>query len=341
MLGSRHVSRTAMRRPRLRFHAACSWLVWIICTFACGRDRLTAVADEVDAAVFDSNRNQASGGSSSICGMLNASCTTGSDCCSGLCESVGPNRICLAPPTCRAGGDTCVTGADCCSHVCGPDHLCPSIFGCAIAGEPCATNANCCSGACSDPGTGTRTCQALDGCLPIGEICSLGSDCCSQSCVLDSSVGIGRCSPAPNCAAIGEICTTLPPMTPCCGSAPVGGPSLGTCQVTGAGVTRCMTPSPFGQCMTASSVCQIHEQCCSRFCLPTDTGQFMCANGCSATGARCGASRDCCDDASCINGTCQMTGISCRQIGVNCSTGADCCSTICDPGKMTCVVPMN
>lgn len=307
-------------------------LGWIFCLTACGHERLVAVSDDApDASALNSGN----------CGMRNSSCQTGADCCSGLCESVGSDRVCQVPPTCRASGDSCATGADCCSHVCGSDNFCPPISGCAIVGEPCASNATCCSGACSDPGTGIPTCQPLDGCLPAGEICSLGSECCSQSCLLDSTLGISRCVPAPNCAAVGEICTNTPTGNFCCGAPPGGGAGFGSCQLTSAGVYRCMAPTAPGQCMTNSSICLIHEQCCGRYCVPGASGQLMCENGCVAIGARCGASRDCCNNASCISGSCQLTGIACLQLGVACSSGGDCCSTLCDASKMTCVVSMN
>ncbi len=310
------------------------WLVLvmfgsILCLNSCERARLIAVAsDTPDAAELGTGK----------CAMSSSSCQRDADCCSGLCQSVGSGRICQAPPTCRASGDTCATGADCCSHVCGSDNLCPPISGCAIVGEPCATNLDCCSGACSNPGTGIAACQPLDGCLPAGEICSLGSDCCSQSCLLDSTLGIGRCTPASNCAAVGEVCTNTPTGNNCCGAPPGGGGGFQGCILTSAGVFRCMAPTKTGQCMTDSSICQIHEQCCSRFCLPSASGQLTCTAGCAMVGARCGASRDCCNNASCIDGSCKLTGIACQQLGVSCGTGADCCSAVCDANKMTCFV---
>ena len=304
-------------------------LGWVVCLNACGHARLVAVADDAPDAAGLGNVN---------CAVSHSSCQRNADCCSGLCESVGAGRVCQVPPTCRAGGDSCTTGADCCSHVCGADNFCPPVLGCAIVGEPCTTSRDCCSGACSDPGTGMPACQPLDGCLPVGEICSLGSDCCSQSCLLDSTLGIGRCTPASNCAAVGEVCTNTATGNNCCGASPGGG--FPGCALTSAGVFRCMALNLTGQCLTDLSVCQIHEDCCSRYCLLSASGQLTCAAGCAAVGARCGASRDCCNGASCISGSCQLTGVACQQLGVSCSTGADCCSTVCDANKMTCFVSL-
>jgi hypothetical protein len=267
-----------------------------LCVCACGRERLVAV-ELLDAS--------SSGGSPSGGGSSGGGSSGGGSSGGGSCGA--PNASCdsgvSTPPNCR------------------------------VRGTACNTSAECCSGACSDPGTGISTCQALDGCLPTGELCGSGTECCSQIC--SSSAGVPRCQPAPNCVAIGDVCTRSPQGSNCC-SGFSGGPGPGrdeSCEISSAGVSRCMMLSFMGQCLSDSSKCHIHEECCSRFCLPNDSGQFTCAPGCAAAGARCGASRDCCNSTSgtsCVDGTCQSTGGQCRQLGVDCGTNEDCCSRRCD-----------
>ena len=336
--------RSASRQPvwRSAYSIALAGYSWVLCVSACGRERLVAVGDE-DAS---SSGGSSSGGSS--CGMINETCNSTGDCCSNVCAGNGTGQVCSTPPACLAGGVACETPSDCCSKVCGSDHLCPLLSGCTIVGEPCVTSTDCCSGACSDPGTGSPSCQALGGCLPTGEVCFSKSDCCSQLCASNDDTGVYRCQAAPNCAPMGEICSRSPQNTACCAAGPGPGPGhdTGFCERTSTGVSRCSMPLLGFKCLEDSSDCVVSEDCCSKYCLPNDSGHFTCMPSCAALDDRCSASRDCCQSSSgtaCNEGTCQKTGIQCRQLGVNCDKGTDCCSGRCGSETTTtttCLVPM-
>ena len=330
------------QKSSLRLCISWAAIAWVLLGSACSRESLVAVDESPASAGLTPGQIQDADGTTNSCAMNSTSCKKNSDCCSQNCTDAG---TCQAPPMCGASGTTCNTGSDRCSSVCGSDDLCPVIPGCAIVGEPCTSSSDCCSGACSDPGTGVLTCQAIDGCLPLGEICSSGLDCCSSTCQLDPTSGVSRCLASGDCSAVGEICTIPPTSTTCCGERPGQGAGgnpgigLGGCQMTKAGVPRCTTPAPSGQCNLDLSVCQINEQCCGGFCLPSASGSLTCMNSCAASGAQCRASRDCCDSASCVSGYCRMTGINCQQLGTDCSTGALCCGANCDTTTETCVPP--
>jgi len=344
---------------------SCVCLLSSACILACGHDRIVVVPnDPVDSGnratggvgTSDAgtggagtsevgtggNPTQGQGGSTSACVLDNSSCNGNLDCCSGLCEV----HVCQALPTCRGIGQTCSVASDCCSLSCPPvDHKCPAISACAVAGEPCTLNSECCSGACADPGTGSSTCQPLDGCRPVGELCS-STECCSLSCAVDATLGISHCVPRISpCIPVGELCRQG---DVCCGDQPGAGaggaPTQGVCQQTSFGVSRCMGRQPNSQCKP-DGPCSIHEDCCSRYCLPTSSGfpAFACSPSCAGVGESCTASRDCCNNASCIYGACRDSGLNCRQIGVGCSIPSECCSGACAIGKLsgtaTCVVP--
>jgi len=315
--------------------------------------------------------NQGTGGGTSGCTLDNSPCGANQECCSGEC--VG--HVCQSSPipTCRQKGVKCIVPSDCCSKACPQDvpvdqRQCPVVSSCSLAGEPCLLNSDCCSGACADPGTGTPSCQSVDGCKPVGEICTTAADCCSVTCGIDSTSQVTHCvSGFPGCLPAGEICDPTQPR--CCsdfhgggggagggpgsgfgggpgaglGGAPPfgldGGPPMGLCQLTDIGVYRCMTRPQCAQ----NGPCRLHEECCSRYCLPTPSGTLAC-QACADLDRPCIAARDCCDpNASCVSGICKLTGAPCKQLGASCSSSGEgeCCAKNCQPGltaAMTCVV---
>ena len=297
------------------------------------------------------------GEGTAACTLDNSSCGDNQECCSGVCFG----HVCQSPPTCREGGMSCIVPSDCCSKACPQDvpvneRRCPVVSSCSLAGEPCLVNSDCCSRACADPGTGTPSCQSVDGCKPVGETCTTATDCCS-ACEFDSISQVSHCvSGSAACLPPGEICDPAQPR--CCSDLQGGGfgggpntglgggtstglggaPPVGLCQLTNVGVYRCMTRPQCAQ----NGPCRLHEECCSRYCLPTPSGKLAC-QACADLDRPCIAARDCCDpNASCVSGVCKLTGAPCKQLGAACLSSGECCAKNCQPGltaALTCVVP--
>jgi hypothetical protein len=96
-------------------------------------------------------------------------CNTGTDCCSGVCDTTASTCV-----TCiTAGHGICSSGSDCCSNRCNS-----GICNCArTLIDPCATDDDCCSAVCCFNGNGERRCLR-----ETGAGCVNGAECCSNNC---------------------------------------------------------------------------------------------------------------------------------------------------------------
>jgi hypothetical protein len=109
------------------------------------------------------------------CGYAGAGCTQNSDCCASqtapLCNSLGKCG-------CVADGNACGAASDCCTGVCnGASRHC----GCSASGASCTGAGDCCAG---------LTCGASQKCCKAaGQSCSNATDCCNGNCK-----GNGTCS---------------------------------------------------------------------------------------------------------------------------------------------------
>ena len=271
------------------------------------------------------------------------SCSTGAACCGGACDPT--SKTCgLTSTACLGSGTACSAPTECCSATCsngkcGAD-LCVVNSGACTAGDECCSN-TCTGGVCAAIST--------SGCTTLGNTCAKGSDCCSGNCQA------GRCSASgAACASLGDICFKL---GDCCSGicTIAAGASAGTCtavQTTGA-----------GQCSIDGQACTGGTGCCSRLCVPTNTGGHVCqvAQGCRVVGDICSKDTDCCGgpvggpgsgNVTCVveAGTTPPVGrcrnpLSCNPEGDVCGgTGTgkvnarqDCCD--CAPPKFNCCKP--
>jgi hypothetical protein len=120
------------------------------------------------------------------CRGLGADCTTGAQCCEGVCAMNAQGRLACQIP-CLADGAACTMGAECCGFACtGSPRRCglPPGRACAVTGSTCQSNDQCCSRYCSG-GFCDLLCQ-----LP-GVRCLVPTDCCSGICTA------GLCQKAP------------------------------------------------------------------------------------------------------------------------------------------------
>jgi hypothetical protein len=90
-----------------------------------------------------------------------------------------------------------------------------------------------------------------------------------------------------------------------------------------------------GNCLTVSTECTSHGQCCTGYC---DDTSRTCSNAlaaCRAPGEACGAGPDCCTFA-CVDGECSSA--QCTADGDACDVDGQCCGGVCDSGLCT---PLN
>lgn len=85
-----------------------------------------------------------------------------------------------AAPACSANGAPCSSGGDCCSGIC-TTGSCRAPSACQPELSPCSASADCCGGlSCDIPGGATSgTCRPGATCGNIGQACTLEQSCCA------------------------------------------------------------------------------------------------------------------------------------------------------------------
>jgi hypothetical protein len=301
------------------------------------------------------------------CKAKGALCTSGSECCSTVCQD--PDGLGTAPATCTGGqfctpaGGSCTTSGECCSLSCDPGtHLCAS-GSCKQQGQGCTQDGECCTGGC-DPvavGTTTKACAALPGgtqCKTLFDSCTITNatkgtnDCCSTVCTPRSAGALsGTCTPAYTCHATYDICYRN---EECC---------TGLCDTSLGTPGRCYatTGSGAGACDQDGQPCTVNAKgnnnCCSQLCVPIGGGGVtVCqpAAGCRMTGDYCDRTTACCGGSpdairpagyviTCDTGTTGTYrcdgGTACNPPGNSCgqTTSWNCC----DGKKAVCKVDSN
>jgi hypothetical protein len=296
----------------------------------------------------------------SACTTANNTCTSNTQCCSGLCGSNG--RCALASSYCIQTGDICYHADDCCGGICTAPN-----------GQVGPTN----PGVCSQPSSGAVNCTGVDGSICAGGSCG---SCCSRLCAPYGPTGVNICQPARGCRVEGDLCRSS---TDCCGGPGSGvlgdGEVICSNTVNGGDVGVCMTPGPDGggTCDPEGDVCHYNgsdytcsissarADCCGpqnpKFtaCVLDPFGVPRCnaytgpsgdaGVGCVNANGACATATDCCNGNPCVAGpsgalTCSSN--SCQAAGQTCTTNADCCPglpCIAKPGSIqgTCmpVVP--
>jgi hypothetical protein len=79
---------------------------------------------------------------SCTCSMVQGSCSTDAECCSGLSCRRG---VTFGVRCCQESGGTCGGGGDCCGYMDCVSGTCA----CRAAGRGCLEDGDCCSGTCS------------------------------------------------------------------------------------------------------------------------------------------------------------------------------------------------
>jgi hypothetical protein len=186
------------------------------------------------------------------------------------------------------------------------------------------------SGTCPTGYTGQAGC-----CIASGDVCQFRDQCCNGALCLPGDGGVLRCQ-TPTCNPLGATCTTD---ANCCGGAfciggvcrpfEEGGGDAGT-NPDGGNVLPDggMTPDAGPLCSANGATCQFSADCCSQICTNGTCGTPVV---CQGTGAVCTATADCCSGNTCVIpagaefGTCQMA--ACVGAGQTCSAGGtSCCS---------------
>jgi hypothetical protein len=216
---------------------------------------------------------------SNPCGVFGATCTGGTQCCTGVCNNSG---TCDVDPTmCSMPGSSCAAGTDCCTGSC-VGHVCAATQ-CTSDNGACTTNDQCCGGACG----ANHTCTPLSAtCKTSGNSCANSTDCCSGLC--DAA---GKCADSSYCVQEGDACAHD---AECCGGiCTPGAGALGTCTKPNTGSTLCSAG-------VDGTLCNGCGDCCSRLCAPYGaTGVKICqpAEGCRINGDLCKTDGDCCGAA--------------------------------------------
>jgi len=250
-----------------------------------------------------------------VCGDCN-------DCCSRLCAPYAPTgvRICQPANGCHVTGDLCRTDNDCCG-------------GDADAGLPGAGNVTC----DKSGGGPVGICRNPLSCNPEGNVChyqnyacsisSARNDCCDHlgaktDCTLDD-VGVPRCHVVGNpedgdagiaCRAQGQTCAFN---GDCCNGA--------RCIPGSNGELVCGAPAVDGgvACQPSGTACAVTADCCTGYTcnVPSGSTRGTCGTiglppgsdaglndggtlSCAQYGQACGGAVTCCNNVSCISGTC-------------------------------------
>jgi hypothetical protein len=128
------------------------------------------------------------------------------------------------------------------------------------------------------------------------------SDCCSGNCQGGICASAGCAGGGLCCASVGDVCFKA---SDCCTTLCniVQGQTVGTCGT--------VTTTGAGQCSVDGQACTAPDQCCSKQCVPTNTGGHVCqtAVGCRVVGDICTKDADCCNSTASMGSACGV--ISC------------------------------
>ncbi|MCU1278904.1 MAG: hypothetical protein JWM53_2450 [bacterium] len=256
-------------------------------------------------------------------------CSTGSECCSGMCD---PTMHICTVAACAGNGATCVNPTDCCSLNCSGG-TCSSTQ-CVSDNQPCTVGGNsCCSTQCVN-----GSCKPLNGgCATAGNACTTDVNCCSGKCN-PTSMTCEAPSTISYCTQPGDICFHN---NECC---------TGVCSIA-AGATA-------GTCATINTPCRVDGLtcdgcggCCSSYCAPFGTGTTkICqpASGCHVLGDLCTKNTDCCggDEPNGLPGSGLVRCVpdpmypsigTCSQANPNnCVNGEPTCKNTCQPEGDVC-----
>ena len=190
---------------------------------------------------------------SADCAETAAACSTGADCCTGLCSNeLGASAAaCMVP---QPIGAHCASDAWCADGLCSDDGLC-AASNCSDKGQECWGDFACCDGFCTWSGQAyvPGSCASAQ---PNGAYCAQDNWCVSGNCV-DSA-----CAPA----------ACLPNGSPCTGGAAC---CSGKCNYDGSGDApgSCDVAQPVGGPCIAAEWCE-SGNCIDGTCTAIDTADI-------------------------------------------------------------------
>src|SRR6266516_2204766 len=122
------------------------WIDNLARTLATGQSRRAALKQLVGgiAGALLASTLPGRAASAAKCQPKGGSCSSDSDCCSGLTCQSGECR----PSKCQQKGGSCASDSDCCSGLVCSSGVCtaPTTPKCQPKGGPCASDSDCCSG---------------------------------------------------------------------------------------------------------------------------------------------------------------------------------------------------
>ena len=196
----------------------------------------------------------------STCKPVGRSCTSGSQCCSGLC----PAGSCV----CKRLGQRCVASRNCCADATG-GQTCQGGKCCRKPGFGCTGNTECCSGLC---------CNGF--CCAANQVCEAGAGGADE-CACDVVAGYDPCGL--QCCSVQQMCRNN---TTCC---TLNSKACSRHAQCCSGICR------DGRCKPQT--CQFHgdcrgypgEHCCQGKCVLCPAGGTCIDNVCGCTGYWCPA----------------------------------------------------
>lgn len=227
-----------------------------------------------------SNGYECLSGSGGTCGAPGSSCTSGDQCCTGICWEGVVCASCLPDET------GCTSSSQCCSAYCDPTGHCATQGGtsCVVDGGNCTVNGDCCTpDTCViQPGDTSGKCTAPvapPSCAQTSQSCSSTMPCCSAT----DQCNNGVCGPPPpTCSGISQTCTSD---ASCCSGLQCFTLDSGGNEVPCAG-SACFCDTP--PCRNVGESCSMTVACCTGYC----------ADASSPTQAPCSASSPSC---TCVN----------------------------------------
>ena len=275
-----------------------------------------------------------------VCRAFSATCATGAECCSGVCDA----GRCDCSPT---SGGACVADGECCPGLrCASGHC---AIGCRSEGTPCTFGGDCCTGRCLPEGVCGPPCLAYGrGCTASDQCCShlgcLGGSAaipatCTYDCK-DSFTGLDACASDSECCS-GYHCRAGYCQPGACGAQYAYCLSDADCCTAATPHLRCDSSTHNCECGALGATCADGADCC---------GGLECRGGqCHPPPATAADDAACVDASDCKGGTCRTTslptGLCCTGQGVACTSASRCCysntgpSLACLAVTGTCDVP--
>lgn len=238
-------------------------------------------------------------------------CAAGCVCC----QYGNGNNRCQPPGTCGSGTATCPSDRPFVEPVLGCVS-CLSAANCPVPTAPCQV-ATCSAGVCGQAqAANTTPCDD-------GDPCTDGGVCVDGACV-------GTPMDCPTCqACVGGACQPVD-RDPACGTQCCGGsccPASHTC-IGNACQPVCLSLRSVCNPMAPPACCQDHPTECSVEANCTTAQED--ARCCRSFGQPCGDRCDCCGNADCVGGTCQLaTGQQCLDASECAGLVPGCCGGVC------------